>query len=159
MLWAEHSESSLQCTQCGLHGQSACITALETLSTVDMSLSCVFTSFWPRFRLFQFTMTRITGTLRGSARTEVRKVTKCTRFNTSRGINPRPRLLLRHPRPHLGGAGGGGAPRLICPLITRVSQERRREVRDALNPTLLDFITLGYTLILPGQVQQKSVAV
>ena len=68
-------------------------------------------------------------------------------------FNPRPHLLFRHPRPHLGG-GGGQSPRLVFPLnCSRASQQRRTKSSGCLeyNP---DF-TLGHVLAFRGRSSKK----
>ena len=55
-------------------------------------------------------------------------------------VNPRPHLLFRHHRPHLGG-GGSATPRLVCPLIqVKLHNKYKRKDRDVLNLTIPDLI-------------------
>ena len=62
-------------------------------------------------------------------------------------INPRPHLLLRPPRPHLGGRH----PLTRLPLIEiELHNKDKQEVRDVLNLTMPDFTDLGHILTFPG---------
>ena len=67
-------------------------------------------------------------------------------------VNPRPHLVFRKRRPHLGGH-----PLLVCPLVEiELHNKDKRKHRDVLNPTTPDFSTLTNILTFPRQVKQKK---
>ena len=70
-------------------------------------------------------------------------------------LNPRPHLLFRHLRPHLGVPP---PPARLPPNLNRALQKDRRKDCDVLNLTIPDFTTSDHILTFPGTVKQNNVA-
>ena len=73
-------------------------------------------------------------------------------------FNPRPHLLFRHPRTHVGGVVAP-PPRLVCPhpplIEIELCNKNKWKDLDVVNLTIPDFTTLDNILTFPGQVKEK----
>ena len=70
-------------------------------------------------------------------------------------FNPRPHMLLPHPRMHMGG--GECNPHSISPLIEiELKDKGQTNPWDVLNPMVPELTSLGHILTPSGRVKVKS---